>query len=72
MNLNCVFVLANSNASLFQYAGSPPLHFDHASEVTNVCLKLQELVPHFKAVPGLEGAGSEDPLKEHPGVVVLV
>ena len=67
-----MFVLANSNASLLQYSSSPSLHLDHAGEITDVRLKLQELVPHFKAVPGLEGAGSEDPLKEHPGVVVLV
>ena len=70
--LNCVFVLPNSNASLLQYSSSPPLNLDHTGKIPDVCLKLQELVPHFETIPGLEGAGSEDPLKEHPGIVVLV
>ena len=67
-----MFILSNRNAGLLQYACSPLLHFDHTGKVPNIRLELEELVPHLEAVPGLQGAGSEDSLKENPGVVVFV
>ena len=70
--LNRVFVLPDSDASLLQYACSPLFHLHHARQVADVRLELQELVPHLQTVPGLQRAGSEHPLEEDPGVVVLV
>uniref|UniRef100_A0A1I8J9R4 SET domain-containing protein n=1 Tax=Macrostomum lignano TaxID=282301 RepID=A0A1I8J9R4_9PLAT len=49
-----------------------PLDLQHAGQVAHAGLKLQELGPDHPALLRWHRAGGERPLKQHPGVVVLI
>ena len=63
---------AEAEAALLQHRRPPSLHLDHRGQVTDVGLKLQELVPDLQTVVRFQGSLRQNSLKQDPGVVVFI